>query len=201
MRRFLNLMGFFPWVVLAIVLAWVPLNGATQSPLFDRGYNVIPIPQKVELQGGDLEFGSGWRLETGQGVKPDDVAVTSLKKGLETRDGITLETRGRGKAIELAIQPGSVEIGQAADKDKQALEEQAYKLEIGSSGIRITANAPAGLFYGVETLVQLVKQSQGKLWLPEASITDWPDLEQRNIYWDDNHHLERMEVLKKALRQ
>ena len=201
MRRFLNLMGFFPWVVLAIVLAWVPLNGATQSPLFDRGYNVIPIPQKVELQGGDLEFGSGWRLETGQGVKPDDVAVTSLKEGLETRDGIRLETRGRGKAIELSIQPGSVAIGQAADKDKQALEEQAYKLEIGSSGIRITANAPAGLFYGVETLVQLVKQSQGKLWLPEASITDWPDLEQRNIYWDDNHHLERMEVLKKALRQ
>ncbi len=90
---------------------------------------------------------------------------------------------------------------QAADKDKPALEEQAYSLELAGSGIKITANAPTGLFYGVETLVQLVKHADGKLWLPEATITDWPDLEQRNIYWDENHHLDRMDVLKQALRQ
>ncbi len=129
------------------------------------------------------------------------MAVESLKEGLDTRHGIALETRGRGKAIELEMQPGSVEIGQAADKDKQALEEQAYRLELAGSGIKITANAPTGLFYGVETLVQLVKHAEGKRWLPEATITDWPDLEQRNIYWDDNHHLDRMDVLKQALRQ
>ena len=201
MRGSLNHQRLFPYLVFVMILGWVPLNGATQSPLFDRGYNVIPIPQKVELTGRDLEFGSGWRLEPGQGVKADDVAVTSLKEGLETRDGITLETRGRGKAIELAIQPGSVEIGQAADKDKQALEEQAYKLEIGSNGIRITANAPAGLFYGVETLVQLVKQSQGKLWLPEATITDWPDVQLREIFWDEQMHLDHFDVLKEAIRR
>ena len=176
-------------------------QAATSSPLFDRGYNVIPVPQQVEFKGGDFEFSSGWRLQLGQGVKADDVAVESLKEGLDTRHGVALETRGRGNAIELAIQPGSVAIGKAADKNKPALEAQAYKLDLSSSGIRITANAPTGLFYGVETLVQLVKHARGKLWLPEAEITDWPDLEQRNIYWDDAHHLERVEVLKQALRQ
>jgi len=193
--------GTLLFLVPVILLLPTLCRAATSSKLFGRGYTVIPEPQKVELQSGDLEFGSGWRLETGQGVKPDDVAVTSLKEGLETRDGITLETRGRGKAIELKIHPGSVEIGQAADKDKQALEEQAYKLEIGSNGIRITANAATGLFYGVETLVQLVKQSEGKLWLPEAEITDWPDLENRFIYWDDKAHLDYMDVLKETIRQ
>ena len=49
--------------------------------------------------------------------------------------------------------------------------------------------------------MQLVKHVDGMRWLPEATITDWPDLEQRNIYWDDNHHLERVEVLKQALKQ
>ncbi|HET7101801.1 MAG TPA: beta-N-acetylhexosaminidase [Terriglobia bacterium] len=186
-------------VLLPIVQAFTPALGASQA--YSRGYTVIPQPQKVELKGGDFEIGGGWRLEMGPGVKPDDVAVESLKEGLETRHGITLETRGRGKAIELEIQPGSVAIGEAADKNKQALEDQAYSLELAGSGIKITANAPAGLFYGVETLVQLVKHAEGKLWLPEATITDWPDLEQRNIYWDDNHHLERMAVLKQALRQ
>ncbi|HEV2247216.1 MAG TPA: glycoside hydrolase family 20 zincin-like fold domain-containing protein, partial [Terriglobia bacterium] len=175
-------------LIFAIILTCGHLTAA-QSPLFERGYNVIPLPQKVEVRGGNFEIGSGWRLQLGQGVKADDVAVETLKEGLATRHGITLETRGRGAAIELIVQPGSVAIGEAADKNKQALEEQAYRLELAGSGIKIMANAPAGLFYGVETLVQLVKHAGGKVWLPQATITDWPDLEQRNIYWDDAHHL------------
>jgi len=174
--------------------------GTSSSPDI-RGYTLLPEPQKIELKSADFEFGSGWRLELGQGVKPDDVAVESLKEDLMSRDGVALAAGGRGKAIELVIRSGSVEIGQAKDKNKQALEEQAYQMELASDRIRITANAPTGLFYGVETLLQLVKSSEGELWLPEGKIVDWPDLEQRNIYWDDAHHLERMDVLKRALRQ
>jgi hexosaminidase len=201
MRPFAKFARYILPFVLGGILAWVPLDAATRSGLIGRGYAVIPQPQMVEFKGADFEIGSGWRLQLGQGVKADDVAVESLKEGLETRHGIALETRGRGSVIELIIQPGSVEIGQAADKNKPALEEQAYRLDLASSGIKITANAPTGLFYGVGTLVQLVKHAEGKRWLPAAEIRDWPDLEQRNIYWDDNHHLERMAVLKEALKQ
>jgi len=193
------------WLLSLIIPAWVGAAGraATVSGLFASGYNVIPIPQQVELKGGDFEFGSGWRLDLHTGVKADDVAVESLKEGLSSRYKITLDVgaHGQGKAIELAIQPASVEVGKATDKNKQALEEQAYKLELGSDGIRITANAETGLFYGVETLVQLVKPAEGKLWLPAGEITDWPDLEQRNILWEDLFHVEHVDVLKGALRQ
>ena len=201
MQGFLNRMCCRVVMLFAVALVCAPLNSATVSPLFARGYTVLPQPQQVEFKGGDFEFGSGWRLEVGEGVKPDDVAITILKEDLQNRDGITLATRGPGKAIALMIRRGSVAIGAAADRDRQALEDQAYRLELANDGIRITANAPTGLFYGAETLVQLVKETHGKYWLPEATITDWPDLEQRNIYWDDNHHLERMEVLKRTLRQ
>ncbi|HET7100642.1 MAG TPA: glycoside hydrolase family 20 zincin-like fold domain-containing protein, partial [Terriglobia bacterium] len=191
------------WVCLLVVAAgFAPLlRAATPSDLYLRGYNLIPAPQKIELKSGDLQFDSGWRLETGKGVKADDVAVESLKEGLETRHGITLETRGRGKAIALEIRPGSVEIGEATDKDRKSLEEQAYKLEISNNGIRITANAPAGLLYGAETLVQLVKRADGKQWLPEATITDWPDVRLREVFWDEQMHLDRPEVLKQAIRR
>src|SRR5579884_3934409 len=168
---------------------------------FARGYTVIPQPQRVEFKGGDFEFGDGWRLEPGEGVKADDVAITTLKEDLQNRDGIMLSMRGPGRPITLIIRRGSVAMGETLDRNRAALEEQAYRLQLSGSGIQITANAPTGLFYGVETLVQLVKETNGKHWLPEATITDWPDLEQRNIYWDDNHHLERLEVLKQALRR
>lgn len=178
-----------------------PLRAATPSDLYVRGYSLIPAPQKVELKSGDIQLDGGWRLKVGPGVNANDVAVESLKDGLETRHGITLETRGRGSAIELEIQPGSVKIGEATDKDRQAIEEQAYKLEMAAGGIKISANAPAGLFYGVETLVQLVKDADGKHWLPEATITDWPDVRLREVFWDEQMHMDHLDVLKQAIRR
>ncbi|MEJ2007137.1 MAG: hypothetical protein P8Z30_03115, partial [Acidobacteriota bacterium] len=80
------------YLLVAVALAWTAANAATVSPLLAHGYTVMPEPQKVELKGGDFEFGSGWRLQLGQGVKLDDIAVTSLEDGLKKRDGITLET-------------------------------------------------------------------------------------------------------------
>jgi hypothetical protein len=41
--------------------------------------------------------------------------------------------------------------------------------------ITITANASTGLFYGVETFVQLLGRNMGTFWFPEGSIVDWPD--------------------------
>jgi hexosaminidase len=204
-RALLICARLFCYSLVAIAMTRVPMKAATASPLFARGYTVIPEPQQVELKEGDFEFASGWRLSLGAGVSADDAAVESLKQELSSRDGIMLMTwragRMPGHTITLTIQARSVRIGEATDKNKAALEEQAYKLELGSDGIDLSANAPVGLFYGVDTLVQLVKPQLGKFWLPAGTITDWPDLELRNIYWDDNHHLEHPDVLKAALRQ
>jgi len=56
-------------------------------------------------------------------------------------------------------------------------------------------------FYGVVTLIQMLKPHAGALVYPEGQIEDWPDLQLRQIYWDDAHHLERLEALKQAIRQ
>ena len=171
------------------------------SALYLRGYTVIPEPQYMELRGADFEFGGGWRIELGAHVSPTDVAVESLKEQLAERHGLTLDTQGAAKIIELAIRPGSVNVGEATDRDKAALAEQAYRLELGPSGIRITANAPPGLFYGVETLVQLVKPERGRLWLPAGQIVDWPDVRLREVFWDEQEHLDHFDVLRQAIRR
>src|SRR5579883_2448946 len=173
---------------------------ATVSPLFGRGYSVIPEPQMVKLGARDFDFGPDWRVAPGAGVGADGVALEMLREELETRFHLRLGAAGT-KTVRLAIAPHSVEIGSATDRDRQMLAAQAYRLELRPNSITITANAPEGLFYGVETLVQLLKPGFGGLRLPEGEITDWPDLQLRNIYWDDAHHLDRMEVLKHAIRQ
>lgn len=191
------------WMWRAIIFALVPAGASASvaSPLYVRGYTVMPEPQKVELKSGDLQFDSTWHIETGRDIHADDVAVESLKEQLAQRNQVSLATHGQGKAVELVIRPGAVEVGEATDRDRAALALEAYRLELHSDRIRITANANPGLFYGVETLVQLVKPERDKLWLPEGEITDWPDVSLREIFWDELEHLDHLDILKQAIQR
>ena len=192
-------------MILAGVLLFsaAPVVGAaSSSPLFARGYAVILTPQKVNLGSKDFEFSGVWRIELGSGIKPGDVAVQSLNEQLQERFQLTLVISGsKARVVRLAVDPNAVAIVSTTDVDKSALSEQAYRMDLTADRVTITGNSAVGLFYGVQTFVQLLKLQNGKLWLPEARIEDWPDLELRVIYWDDADHLEQPEVLKAALRQ
>ncbi len=191
-------------VLIVAVLECFSLGARAQtvSPLFARGYTVIPQPQKVSLSANDFFFGADWHLRVDASVPADDVAVQALREGLSDRFHIMLRsTKNSGDVLLLRIAPGSVPIGKAQDSNTALLAKQAYRIELHSGSIAITANATTGLFYGVETFIQLLRPEQGKLWLPQGTIEDWPDLELRHLYWDDNHHLEHVDELKRDLRQ
>jgi hexosaminidase len=188
----------------AMIFSCLEAHAATASPLFARGYTVLPSPQKVKLGEKDFRFSKEWRLQLGSGVPVKDVAVQSLDDELQSRFQISLNRQGKGAStgnLHLEILPGSVAVGDASDRDKTALAEQAYKMTLSENNVSITANALPGLFYGVQTFIQLLKPQGGGLWLPEGEIVDWPDLELRVMYWDDAHHLDRPGVLEQAIRQ
>jgi hexosaminidase len=176
-----------------------PAKAAATSALLARGYTVLPQPQQSNLRANDFRFAGEWKVEIGNGVAPDSIAAEVLREELRSR--FSIHAGSTGSALHLDIAPGSVKPGRAQDRNTDAIAAQAYKLELSPGSIRISANADAGLFYGVETLIQLVKRSKGALWLPEGEIVDWPDLELRQIYWDDAHHLDRVPALKHAIRQ
>jgi hexosaminidase len=186
------------------ILGIFPLSAETVPPLSARGYTVLPVPQRVSLGEQDFALTDGWQLAL-EHVQASDVAVESLKEQLSERCylsiGDTAAARSRGGVIRLDIAAHSVAIGDVTDKSKEQIEEQAYRLILKPQEIRLTANAAPGLFYGVQTLIQLLKPRNGRWLLPEGEITDWPDLQMRIIYWDDAHHLEPLPVLKQALRQ
>jgi len=196
--------------VLPIALACAVVSGLalavtawpeTVSTLYARGYTLIPEPQRIKWGGGEFRISANWRVKVGPGVDSRDVALVTLKEELEHRCGLMLLEHGSGPAVRLEIRPDSVTIGEAQDRDKASLAAQAYKLRIAKNGISIVANAPPGLFYGVETLVQLVRSAGGDLWLPEAEVTDWPDLQFRELFWDEQLHLDHLDVIKDAVRR
>jgi hypothetical protein len=59
---------------------------------------------------------------------------------------------------------------------------QRYRLQVAATEIRVEASTPAGLFYGVCTLQQLLQQCEHSL--PCLEIDDWPDLAERGVMLD-----------------
>jgi hypothetical protein len=68
--------------------------------------------------------------------------------------------------------------------DKERLRRtHSYELIISSGCIDLMATDPAGIFYGVQTLCQIIKQSQTGH-IPCLKITDWPDFPTRGVMLD-----------------
>ncbi len=188
-------------IAILFLFCLTPARADTVSPLFARGYTVMPQPQVVRLGPSDFLFSRDWKLEL-QGVAPGDAAVQVLHQELEKRFLLKLSNPSQpAGTLRLVIAGNSARVGEAQDRDRDQLAAQAYKIDLSPDAVTISANAPTGLYYGVVTFVQLLKPRDGALLLPAGQIEDWPDLQMRQIYWDDAHHLDRLDVLKQAMRQ
>jgi hexosaminidase len=192
-------------IAFVLILQRPRLSAATLSPLTARRYTVLPVPQKVVVGQEEFEISDGWQIVTEGGVAPDDIAVDSLKRDLNDRFHLTVgaghATQGKVGRIHLQVVPNSVTVDKVTDKSVDVIAQQAYRLVLKANDVILTANSAEGLFYGVQTLLQLPRRRLGSWVLPQAEITDWPDLQMRIIYWDDAHHLEPLAILKRAVRQ
>ena len=180
----------------------MPLNNYAQ----DAGsgiHSLLPIPQNVSLSDQVELLDDSWSIETNAKLGKNDPAYISLVSGLKERFGLGLtgSEPKHYKSIQLIVRSGSVTIGDATDTNRSGLQKQAYQLNLEPERINIQANDPQGLFYAVQTFIQCLQSTNGKTYFNIGEIKDWPDLELRIIYWDDAHHLERLDAMKKAILQ
>ncbi|MEJ5961071.1 beta-N-acetylhexosaminidase [Pedobacter immunditicola] len=159
---------------------------------------LLPIPQQVELSGQSYVLDESWSIK----AIADNPAVKSLESELQERFHLILKDKGSPNgSIKLLVKPGSIKIENATDTNRTALANQAYQLTLNKNEISILANADQGLFYGVQTLLQLLQSDNGKVFFATGKIVDWPNLDLRMIYWDNAHHLERIDAMKRAIKQ
>jgi hypothetical protein len=98
-----------------------------------------------------------------------------IRKTKTSGTAILLNRTGTGAAL-----PGGKE---SAGPDSR----EAYSLQLTSKGAEIRASSSAGLFYGVQTLLQMVEGSGPQAVLPAAAIRDWPALAYRGFMMDFSH--------------
>lgn len=157
---------------LSVLLGWTVPLGAYG---LDATFQIIPQPQSIEIQQGngfkhgDLKFI----------VAEDDSLIPPL--GALASALPRTSRPGKGIYLKLSTQ-------QVPDTP------EGYLLESDSCGVTITARAKAGLFYGCQTLEQLLEDSRDfDKEIPPMKITDYPTIAYRAIHLDTKHHLDRME--------
>jgi hexosaminidase len=124
----------------------------------------------------------------------DNMAVKRLVQGANELHGLAFQGTGEKKVV-LSVKPAVVK-----GTDDPELNRQGYLLKVTSSRIEITGNEEEGLFYGVQSLLQLLRRDPaGQLILPECTIRDWPSLQLRFVHWDTKHHQKRMEAMKRLI--
>ncbi len=166
-----------------------------------QGQGLLPVPQQISLSDQQYKLDDSWTIEAGK-VSKDDPSMLSLVSELKERFGLRLTSHGSSThSIRLSVNPAAVVIGKTIDTNRAALKKQAYRLKLEPGRISITANAAQGLFYGVQTLLQLLQPVNGNTYYAGGEIVDWPVMDLRMIYWDDAHHLERFDAMKRAIRQ
>lgn len=104
-----------------------------------------------------------------------------------------------------AALPGSILFSLAADK---SISKEGYRLTVTTNGVTLSANEPAGIFYGVQTLLQLFpkevenkdnKKSTNNWSIPVVTIEDHPRFGWRGLMLDVSRHFFTKEEVKRYI--
>jgi len=150
---------------------------------------LLPLPQRIHYGTGKLRLrGLGIRFASPPSLE-DRFAAGELASALALNAGTSIpvwEGSGPGKTIVLN-RTGPPDPLPAPDEQAGADSREAYFVKVSLSGVEIQARSSAGLFYGIQTLRQLVEGEGDQTALPEVEIQDWPSLAYRGIMVDMSH--------------
>jgi hexosaminidase len=136
---------------------------------------LIPMPREVHVA-TDQALTRGIRVVCkGCGADPEDqFAADELMATLQARH-IPMADVG-GLEIELA-RLSSHPVADFTDEMKP----EGYVITTTSTGLIVTGSSSAGLFYGAQTVKQLIEGSGADAVLHEANIRDWPAMKYRGL--------------------
>jgi hexosaminidase len=107
------------------------------------------------------------------------------------------------KGLNLAIKEGmtnSIKLN-LLNTPMTVLGNEGYSLSVKPDQIQINANKPAGLFYGIQSLMQLVPNDDGSkvINIPSAEVTDYPRFGWRGLMLDVSRHFFTINEVKQFI--
>lgn len=159
---------------------------------------IIPEPVTMELQEGVFNLNKTVTIKSNQDKETANV-VSFLKEKLSGSAQCTFDNSNNSanSLIELSLN----------DKTDNLLGAEGYNLSVSPKRILIKANKPEGLFYGVQTLLQLLPAEieskeviHNVAWtIPAIEITDYPRVGWRGLMLDVSRHFFTVDEVKQYI--
>lgn len=164
--------------------------------------NLIPKPVSVISAGGSFEL----TAQTGIFVSGESEELIQIGKFLAAKldpsTGFALEVKSTSEV------PASGNIYLTLSESDSNLGDEGYELNITKELITITAMKPAGLFYGIQTIrqllpatVELTSAQKGPWKISTGIIRDYPDYGYRGVMLDVARHFYTADEVKTLMDQ
>ena len=161
--------------------------------LVDSGLYIIPYPQQVLFGGDAFMFQSDLNIVLDKDhSKADEFTATELIRDLKSEWNIDA-------AINQKRNNFSVILSRRKSLSKPG--KQGYELSVTKNAITISSAGEEGLFYGTQTLLQLIQKSAGGYKVIGLKITDWPDIAERAVHYDTKHHQDKIEYVRSFIKE
>jgi hexosaminidase len=151
-------------------------NGETFR--LDRAHIVLADPRSAEDRFAATDFGQefGPRIRGGRDRKAILIGVSGLP------------------AIQKALKTAQVEV-------PTDLNAEGYVLHVGANGAIVAGGSPAGTFYGLQTLKQLVRGDGADAFIQGVHVVDWPAMRWRGVSDDISRGpVPTVDYIKRQLR-
>ncbi len=153
-----------------------------------KAQSVIPVPLKMEQGTGSFLLSEKTKLYTNLQGGEAELWENYLKAlPVQLKEA---RMKDRKQMLFLLITP----------KTPQLPSPESYTLSVTSQRIEIRATSGAGLFYGMQTLLQLMQPaSTGSYSVPSVEIEDTPRFAYRGLMLDVSRHFSTKEFIKKQI--
>lgn len=149
---------------------------------------LIPEPVMITETAGNFSLPGNISIETPSGPELEE-GITSLKRRLTVPTGSSVQVV-HGKSEEATIR---LLLNKTWDN---IIGDEGYQVSVKPKQIVIKANKPAGLFYGIQSLIQLFPDKietnnfvNNEVWTaPCVEITDYPRFGWRGLMFDVSRH-------------
>lgn len=149
------------------------------------------IPKRVsKVLGGTLLVGSvlftscNQTVETQIQLIPEPFEMTQSDGMFKVSQAMLVGAGSTSNKVNFRVDPNATDIP-----------DEGYQLEIDEAGVRLTAKTETGLFYGKQTLLQLLTPNG----LPYVKINDQPRFPYRGLHLDVSRHFFNKEEVKKLM--
>lgn len=163
---------------------------------YNEGLNITPMPAELTLNKGEFTLSEKTVFVSGDAETGKVAAFFAAK--IRNSTGFDLKT------VDKAPSSGYISLNLVADAP---VNDEGYLLSVTGKEISIQAKTPRGIFYGMQTVMQLLPAEiespalvKGMKWtLPAVTVKDEPRFGYRGMHLDVCRHFVDVDFIKKQL--